>query len=480
MLDGTEEPAGAGAIESEGQHVVRAPAPSAVAAGLRKNFLALLAGDAIAKVLRFLAAVALARALSLEDFGLVNTVIAVSGVASVITTLGLTDVCARDVAVTPARTREIAGQVVGIRVATAAVVVGASAVAALAIDPSYLALTLAGGAMALGMAAGADWVLRALERMRRLAVAWVAAALTVAAGSTVIALAGGGPVLATCVFAAGEVVMAAATWIAVGRPGWPRPTLHSAGALIRRSWPVGMASVIVYAYYANIDTILLAALRSPAEAGLYSAPYRVFLMLNVVAVFAAFSVFPALSRASDAASESTARRLLMTILEPLLCYGLLVVGLVHLLGADVLGLLFGSRFESMEATFAVLSLAVAWYAVGYPVGYSLIADGQNRRFLAGAATAGVLNLSLNLVLIPAHGPIGAAVATVVAFAAASVVWLQAGGLLKRAWWLVAVLGALSAIVGVGDAANAVSSVGIVAVLMAVAELVRIAAGRRRT
>ena len=458
---------GARSIEAEAQRAVRrAPSAGAVAAGLRRSFFALLLGDFAAKLLRFLAAIALARALTLESFGLVNTAIAVSGVAAVLTTIGLADVGARDVAVAPGATRAVASRVVAVRLTAAVVVLAASVVIALLADPGYLGLVLAGGAMALGMSASADWVLRGLERMRRLAVAWVAGAATVAAGCLTIALTDGGSVLALSVFAAGEAVLAAATWAAVGRSGWPRPTLHGAGAMIRRSWPVGAASVIVYGYYANVDTIILAATRSPAEAGLYSAPYRIFLMLNLVAVFAAYAAFPALSRASDAARDSEARQLLTTILELLLCYGLLVVGCAHLFGAEALGLLFGSRFESMEATFALLSLAVAWYSVGYPAGYSLIAARENKKFLAGAGTAGVLNVALNLVLIPAYGPIGAGVATVVAFGAASLVWLQARGLLEGiGWWWVAVLASTSGAVAVGGATDARRVVGLTAVIM---------------
>ena len=58
------------------------------------------------------------------------------------------------------------------------------------------------------------------------------------------------------------------------------------------------------------------------------------------------------------------------------------------------GLALRLAFEAMEATFALLSLAVAWYAIGYPAGYSLIAVRENKRFLAGAATAGALSLAL--------------------------------------------------------------------------------------
>ena len=326
----------------------------------------MLVGDLAAKLLRFLAAIALARALTLEGFGLVNAAIAVSGVATVLATVGLTDIGVRDVALAPHTIKAVASRVVTIRLCTIAVALTGSVAVALVIDPEYLGLVFGGGAMAVGMSVSGEWALRGLERMRWLAFASIAGALTVAIGALLIGLVGGGPVIALCAFALGEAVLAAATWIGVGRAGWPRPTLGGAGPMLRRSWPVGAASLIVYSYYANVDTIILASTRSSAEAGLYSAPYRMFLVLNVVAVFAAYAAFPTLSRASDAALESDARILITRILELLLCYGFLVVGCVHLFGAAALGWLFGSRFEAMEATFALLSLAVAWYVDRLP------------------------------------------------------------------------------------------------------------------
>ena len=435
--------------------------------GVRRNFATLLAGDLVNRLLRFVATIALARALTLQGFGLVNTAVAVSGVVVVLTTFGLSEVGARDIAVVPARARPLVRRVAAVRSAAAALVLLASLGTALLLAPGYAGLTLAAGVMALGMSASGEWALRGLERMRRLAVAWIAGGATVAAGSVGLALAGGGPVLAVWVWALGELVVAFLTWRAVRRTAPSEESVEGPLALIRRAWPVGAAGVIVYGYTANIDTVILAVARSPSEAGLYSAPYRMFLVTIIVPAFAAYSVLPALSRASATGQTSLARDLLVRVLGVLFCYGLLIVGLVLVFGADLLELLFGPSFGSMGDTFALLSLAVAWYAVGYPAGYSLIAAGENRRFLMGAATAGGLNVALNLVLIPRHGPIGAAVATAVSFAAASVVWLYLRGLLAgKGWWLPVALAGVSTGVAVAAAEAALQSAGVVALVLA--------------
>ena len=234
---------------------------------IRDNFIALLVGDLAAKLLRFLAAIALARALTLEGFGLVNAAIAVSGVATVLATVGLTDIGVRDVALAPHTIKAVASRVVTIRLCTIAVALTGSVAVALVIDPEYLGLVFGGGAMAVGMSVSGEWALRGLERMRWLAFASIAGALTVAIGALLIGLVGGGPFIALCAFALGEAVLAAATWIGVGRAGWPRPTLGGlvdAPALMagRRSQPDRLQLL------READTIILASTRSSAEAGL--------------------------------------------------------------------------------------------------------------------------------------------------------------------------------------------------------------------
>jgi peptidoglycan biosynthesis protein MviN/MurJ (putative lipid II flippase) len=82
--------------------------------------------------------------------------------------------------------------------------------------------------------------------------------------------------------------------------------------------------------------------------------------------------------------------------------------------------------------------------VGYPTGYAFVAGNQNRRFLAGAATAAVLDVILDVSLIPVMGPLGAALAMSIALSAACLVWLGLHGLaLGDGRWLLLLLFAVS-------------------------------------
>ena len=398
---------------------------------LTKSVGTLLAGDVVNRALRLLATIVLARTLTLDDFGLLNVAIAVSGVAVTSTTLGLPELGARDAAIHPEKASWLAGRVLTARVTAVSIALLVAIALVVAVAPTRTGLALPAAAMALLMASSLEWLARGMERMGGLARAWALGGFTIACGSIVVAITSGNATAALWCFALAEAVTAAACWVAVAGTGRPVLGFRGLTPLLSRSWPLWLSSAVIYGYSANIDTILIAAVRSEAEAGLYSAPYRVFLVLNVVGVFAAYSLMPRLSREQMATGDNRPPAVLLTTLWALLAYGAIVVGAASALAEPALKLVFGEPFGEATTTFILLCTAVAWYTVGFPAGYSLIAIDRNRRFLLGALMAGVVNLILNVVLIPPFGIEGAGIATVAAFSCGAFVWLWARGLDRR-------------------------------------------------
>jgi len=392
------------------------------------------AGEIVNKAARFAAAIVLARALSLEEFGVLNVGIAIAGLLFVACGLGLPEVSSRDASVAPQRSQELVERVLTGRLLVLAVL---SAVL-LAIAATFAAQDLPAVAVAISMAVAlalsAEWLLRGLESMGSIAIANSAGGAVVMAGAVLIVLTKPTAEAALAIFAAGELTVALLTLRAAPLVRIPRLRVAGLRTVARGSWPLGASALVVYSYYANLDTIVLSVTRSAEEAGLYSAPYRLFLAFTVVGTFAAYALLPRITRAvaagpaQDAIGMDGLRRALM----PLAGYGLIVLGAIELGGDQLVTLLFGADFSGQGAVLLTLCLALAWYVMSFPVGYALIARGANRRFLAGAVTAGGLNVVLNLALIPPFGTIGAASATTIALVAGSIVWLGAHGMLGRA------------------------------------------------
>ena len=357
-----------------------------------------------------------------------NIGIAAAGVTVMVTSFGLPDVAARDLAVEPGRTRQLSGLVLTVRLSAVAFT-GAIGIAIVAIvDPSAVDLAGFVAASALALAASGEWALRGLARLSAFATAMAVGGVVVLAGCAFVVPNVPTAPLAMGIFALGESVTAILAWRSV-RPGRVRLGLHGVGSMMRRSWPVALSSLIVYAYYANVDTIILGVTRSAEEAGLYSAPYRLFLGVNTVAIFAAYALFQPYAAAVANGREREARAMLREALLPLVAYGWLVVGAAELIGGEVLRAMFGPEFGAMRAEFIILCLTVPWYCIGYPAGFLLVAQDASRRFLVGAAVAGGLSLALNLALIPPFGPPGAAAATGVALTGGSLTWLALHGMI---------------------------------------------------
>jgi O-antigen/teichoic acid export membrane protein len=427
----------------------------------------LLSGELVNKVLRFAAFVVLAHVLSASDFGLVNVGIAISGTALIACSLGLPDLAAREAAISPERAGWLAGHVAVTRV----LVLGAFSVVGIVLAtrawPGHTSLLVMAAAMAAFMATSGDWLARGLERMSLAAAANAAGGAIVLAGSLAVAKFSGSATAALGAFVLAEFAVAAVLMTNLNRLSRVRFGVRGMGSMLRRALPLAFSSLAIYTYYANLDTIILAASHSTSQAGLYSAPYRLFLVLNLVGVFAAYALLPTLARLAEASAQADAEQLLRSTLAVLAGYGLVTLSVVELAGGDILSLLFGASFGAASEAFVLLAAGVGWFVIGYPAGYSLIARGENARFLRGAATASILSIVLDLALIPPLGMSGAGLATMVAFAAATLVWLSASGLLTRA--AIPILAPLSATSGLAvivvfaDVASSIAGVGTLSV-----------------
>ncbi len=80
-------------------------------------------------------------------------------------------------------------------------------------------------------------------------------------------------------------------------------------------------------------------------------------------------------------------------------------------GADILRIVFGEEFVGGHLALAILCVGQTVNAAAGSVGFILNMTGHERDTLVGVAAAAVLNIILNVLLIPSYGYVGAAIAT---------------------------------------------------------------------
>jgi O-antigen/teichoic acid export membrane protein len=211
-------------------------------------------------------------------------------------------------------------------------------------------------------------------------------------------------------------VAAVATQAVVIAQGLPRPVRGSKAEYSRPEWlrvaVTLLAGGVAYSVLERSDVIMLGMLRGPADVAIYSASAKTALMisfgLTAAGAIAAprFASLYAQGRIGEL--ESTVRRLLRWLLWPTLAA---VVGVVFL-GRRVLGI-FGEAYVAGYVPLVILAIGQFTAAFVWPGSHLLNVTGHERAAAWALTGTAVLNVLLNLVLIPAWGPLGASVGTAV-------------------------------------------------------------------
>ncbi len=157
------------------------------------------------------------------------------------------------------------------------------------------------------------------------------------------------------------------------------------------------------------DVIIVGILASPESAGVYAVVTRCARAGEVVQQAARIAVGPQISAALARGATGEAGRLYGGVTAAMiwLSWPFYIVVAVF---ADALLSVFGQGFERGAVSLAVLSGAMAVAAAAGTVQTILLMGGRSRWQLADKSVALAINIGLNLLLVPAWGIEGAAVA----------------------------------------------------------------------
>lgn len=229
----------------------------------------------------------------------------------------------------------------------------------------------------------------------------------VLAVGTLWLLHGGGLVAAIAVYASADIASALLV-SAIVLPGRvrslrvPRPDLR-----LRTTLPFAASLTLLTIFY-RIDTYLVGALAGSAQVARYGAAYR---LLDAVGL-PVFAIGSMVFGHSVVRSARDRLHLFLRLGGVATSVTLIPVVVCLFAGGAIMRGLFGPSFGPAGGTLAVLMLSAvpaAVVAAGAPIVQPH--DGRLFAWLAGGILA--LNVASNLVLIPAQGAIGAAVANLV-------------------------------------------------------------------
>jgi O-antigen/teichoic acid export membrane protein len=366
-----------------------------------------LGGQVINVALGIVTTVVLVRALEATRYGEWATIMATIDLVAMVGNLGLETVAIRLATQDPEREGAWVGAAASLRLAIGvpALAVFIGVLALIAADDQML---VTGLILSLGFLTSTLSTLRIIFRLHvrnHVTVAFTTLNSVLWAGSVVaIASLDGGMVAFAAAFMAITFIVQGGLALVALR------TIHVRWRGSRKLWPqllgigisVGIAATLTFAY-GRIDQLLVYELApDSAEVGIYAAMYKILDNAGFVPMAVMVTLFPIMAGLFPA-DPPRLRRMMQIAVDYLSFVAFGGVALTIVAAEPIIELLYGDEFTSGATVLTILIAAFIPICIGNVAGNMVVAMDLQRRYLWLAALGLVLNLALNVVLIPEYG-----------------------------------------------------------------------------
>lgn len=353
----------------------------------------------------------IARALGGEDFGRWSTIFVVVQIARYFTDAGLEQVTVQGVVRDPAREPEHLGALVALRAMIAVPVTLACAGATLVLLEGRQVTTagLIVSATVLLAAPGSLHVAFQLRVRNDLSVVVMTLNSVLWTGAVIAIAASHGRMVPLAVAFLGVAVLTVVLEVALTLRLVPvrfRGSRALWSKLLRVGVPIAIGGLLILAY-GRIDQVIVFEQSGARQAGLYAAVYRILDQVQFLPIAITTTLFP-LMAASASQDRERIRRLVTLAGEYLAMASLGVLAVTLVAAAPIVRFLFGREFADAAPALPILMGAFAVICFGYLSGQLVVVYGLQRTFIRYALVALVVNVALNLLLVPRYGFLAAA------------------------------------------------------------------------
>jgi O-antigen/teichoic acid export membrane protein len=183
-------------------------------------------------------------------------------------------------------------------------------------------------------------------------------------------------------------------------------------ATLRKSYPYALLALLMMFYY-RIDSVMLERMLpdGKVQAGIYAQSFRILDAFAMFAFLFAVLLLPMFSRMikqKESVNQLTLFSFLLLIVP--------VVGLAissYFYRVELIDLLYHQHVSDSASIFGVLVLCLIGISTSYIFGTLLTANGNLKELNIMAACGVVLNIILNLILIPKYFALGSAIASLI-------------------------------------------------------------------
>lgn len=379
------------------------------------DFIVLASGQFLSKIFGFIAFAWLARALTTEQYGAVETAVGMAAIGIIALEMGTGAVGVRRIAQNGADPADVLGAVISGRLALAIIAAPTLALFYITMTnssaPDLLFWLFAASLFAVPF--NHNWFFQANERMGvagfgqslKMGVFLAAVMLLAPQKNGVIAVA----------YAEVIAASAMALWFCIFsyfliRPARPVYSIANGGALIRESAQLG-ASSLVNALAQYLPILVVAAAASDTETAKFGAAQRLVLSMMTFSYVYYFNLFPLMARRM-LDDPPALKRIVDASVRVTAWVGVIAAAMLTALAPAIMALVFGENYRPAGTEFAVLVWSGAIILASGNARWLLVAGKRQQSLLAAHLVNATLVVGLGFFLASRYGATGAATACV--------------------------------------------------------------------
>lgn len=167
--------------------------------------------------------------------------------------------------------------------------------------------------------------------------------------------------------------------------------------------------------YTNSDVTIIGLMRSDFEVGLYSTAVKIYHLVNTVIASIAWVVMPQIAAGFSRKDYHEINRLLKYAVNFIIVLGLPCIVGINVLAEPIIHLMAGEEFLGAAKALHILTLTLLFSLIGGCIGnMTMIPSGREKLCLLSSCISALINLILNILLIPRFGFCAAAATTATA------------------------------------------------------------------
>jgi len=200
-------------------------------------------------------------------------------------------------------------------------------------------------------------------------------------------------------------------------------------AVFAEAAPLGLSAIAMAGFY-RLDQVFVRTLAGSEQSAYYGAAARIVFTAGVVAIILAWAAYPELSRASH--DKRAFRAVLKRSLGLAVAAGAIGTVLIAVGAEPLLVAIYGQPYAAVTDILRVLSFVVLFNAVSVIALQAANALHLDRRVMVIASVLVAINIVLNVLLVPIFGAMAAAALSVAGEAALAAALLAAAVRATRA------------------------------------------------